>query len=158
MKNLEVRFAHIPPYRVASAHAFSNQPESEALETLLTWAEPKGLLDPSLGARIFGFDNPAPSPGNPNYGHEFWLTVDDSIQPEDPIQIKTFPGGYFAITRVTGVQNIFKTWEALVTWCENSPYRIVDNQFLEEHIGPMAVDNVSEEELTLDLYLPIAEA
>jgi DNA gyrase inhibitor GyrI len=158
MKNLEVRFVHLPPYRVASAHAFGAQPEFKAWETLLTWAEPKGLLEPAREARIFGFDNPVPSPGSPNYGYEFWLTVDESIQPEDPIQIKTFPGGHFAVTRVTGAQNIFNTWKALVTWCENSPYRMVDNQCLEEHISQLDIDKVSEEELTLDLYLPIAEA
>ena len=82
--------------------------------------------------------------------------MDESVQPEDPIQIKHFPGGYFAVTRVTGVMNIFKTWKALVTWCENSPHLMVDNQCLEEHLGCLDIKS-SDEELTLDLFLPITE-
>jgi DNA gyrase inhibitor GyrI len=156
VEKLEVRFVRLPPYRVASAHAYSAQPEYQAWEMLKAWAGSKGLLDPARGARIFGFDNPSPSTGSPNYGYEFWLTVEESVQPEDPIQIKHFPGGFFAVTQVTGVENIFKTWKALVTWCENSPHQMVDNQCLEEHIGPLNIP-VKEEELTLDLYLPIAE-
>ena len=157
MEKLDVRFVRLPPYQVASAHAYSAQPEFQAWSTLMEWALPKGLLDSARGARLFGFDNPIPSAGSPNYGYEFWLTVDESVQPEDPIQIKHFPGGYFAVTRVTGAQNIFNTWQALVTWCENSPHHMVDNQCLEEHIGPLNIDKIDEDKLTLDLYLPIAE-
>ena len=157
MEKIDVRFVHLPPYRVASAHAYSAQPEYQAWETLVAWAQPKGLLDPAQGRRIFGFDNPSPSAGSPNYGYEFWLTVDDTVQPADPIEIKHFPGGYFAVTRVKGVENIFNTWKALVTWCENSPHRMADNQCLEEQIGSLNI-KASDEELTLDLYLPIAES
>ena len=42
----------------------------------------------------------------------------------------------------------------LVAWRETSPYRPASHQWLEEHIGDI---NLSFPDITLDLYMPIAE-
>ena len=53
MEYLDVRFVRLTPYRVASAHAYSPQPENQAWNTLMAWAKPKGLLGPvSRGAHL----------------------------------------------------------------------------------------------------------
>ena len=44
--------------------------------------------------RLFGFNNPDPSAGSPNYGYEVWIVVDrDEMTPEDGVEIKAIPGG-----------------------------------------------------------------
>ncbi len=154
MSELEVRIVELEPMRVASAHAHSASPEHEAWTTLIAWAKPKGLLDDPDAHRIFGFDNPTPSPGSPNYGYEFWIVVGPDAEPEGEIKIKDFPGGLYAVTRCKGVQNIGPTWKRLVAWREESKYRYAHHQWLEEHIGPVDVPQ-DEEELVLDLCMPI---
>ena len=156
MSELDVRIVKLEPMRVASAHAFSESPEPEAGEKLIAWAKPKGLLDDPEKHRVFGFNNPDPSPGSPNYGYEFWIAVGPDVEPEGDIKIKEFPGGLYAVTRCE-VKNPWEdipgTWQRLVAWSETSKYQMARHQWLEEHIGPFG----SSEEFTLALCLPIAE-
>ncbi len=154
MSELEVRIVKLEPMRVASAHAFSASPEQEAWAKLLAWAKPKGLLDDRERHRIFGFNNPDPSPGSPNYGYEFWIIVGPDVEPEGEVGVKEFPGGLYAVTRCKGVSNITATWKQLVAWGEDSKYRRASHQWLEEHIGPV---DIPQDALLLDLYMPIAE-
>jgi hypothetical protein len=73
MNTQTMQIVKLEPLRVASAWAFGPQPEGAAWEILQTWAQARGLLHD--GARIFGFNNPSPAPGSPNYGYEYWLEV-----------------------------------------------------------------------------------
>jgi len=123
-----------------------------ALVLVRVFTEPIGLL--SKPHRFFGYNNPDPSPGSPNYGYDQWITVDATIQPAEPIKLTKFPGGLYAVTRCMGVQNIPSTWKQLVVWCEDSQYRTAHHQWLEECLTPPGVDL---DKLELDLYLPIAE-
>ena len=68
-----VQIVTLEPMRVASAWAFGPNPEEMAWQKLVAWAESHDLL--STGHRVFGFNNPNPSVGSPNYGYEYWLTV-----------------------------------------------------------------------------------
>ena len=88
MNELNVRIVKLEPMRVASFHGFGTSPEHQAAENLIAWAGPKGLLDAGGKHRIFGFDNPCPSPGSPNYGYEFWITIEPHVKPEEAIEIK----------------------------------------------------------------------
>jgi DNA gyrase inhibitor GyrI len=156
MSELDVRIVKLEPLRVASAHAYSGSPEEDAMKKLIAWAKPKGLLDDPQQHRVFGFNNPDPSPGSPNYGYEFWIVVGPDVEPEGEIAIKEFPGGLYAVTRCE-VKNpwddIPGTWKRLAAWRENSKYRGANHQWLEELLSPLgAVD-----EFVLDLHLPIAE-
>jgi AraC family transcriptional regulator len=160
MNELEVRIVKLEPMRVASAHAYSEGPEQDALEKLVAWAKPKGLLENPEKHRVFGFNNPDPSPGSPNYGYEFWITIDSTVgsdaEPEGEIKMKEFPGGLYAVARCEVKEpwkDIQATWKRLVAWRENSQYQGANHQWLEEHLGPLE----SSEEFVLDLYLPIAE-
>jgi AraC family transcriptional regulator len=157
MGELDVRIVELPPLRVASAHAYSASPENDASIKLATWARPKGLLDDPETHRIFGFNNPDPSPGSPNYGYEFCIVVDAETEPEGDIKIKSLPGGLYAVARckVDGdAETIGATWKKLVAWREESPYQGASHQWLEEHIG---VFEESSDTFVLDLYMPIAK-
>jgi DNA gyrase inhibitor GyrI len=146
--------------RVASVRAFSAQPEGEAGEKLVAWAEPKGLFDKPDQHRVFGFNNPDPAPGSPNYGYEFWIVVGSDVEPEEGVEVKEFPGGLYAVTRCDvpaggAYEAIPATWQQLVTWCEDSKYRIATHQWLEEHLD--LAETSPEEGFVLKLYLPIAK-
>jgi hypothetical protein len=55
------------------------------------WAEAHNLL--GKPHRLFGYNNPDPSPGSPNYGYDVWLTVDESTQAEGEAASLISPAG-----------------------------------------------------------------
>ena len=158
MQKSDVRIVALEPLHVARFHGFGEEPENIAWQKLAAWAEPKGLLDDTEAHRIFGFNNPNPSPGSPNYGYEFWITVTPAEALEEDAEIVEFPGGLYAVARceVRGdaYNAIPATWKQLVAWQEKSAYRTANHQWLEEHIHVADAGN----EFDLDLYLPIAES
>jgi DNA gyrase inhibitor GyrI len=158
MSTLDVRLVTLAPLRVASFYGFGPSPELVAWEKLVAWSRPKGLLDLAASARIFGFNNPSPSVGSPNYGYEFWLEVgaEVAVAPEDEAEVKIvhFAGGRYAVARCQGVEAIPSTWQALVNWLANSSCQPGSHQWLEEHLGPV---DAPVEAWALDLYAPIAD-
>ena len=156
MNEIEAQIVKLEPMRVASVHGFGQSPEHQAWDKLIAWAGPKGLLDDLEKHRIFGFNNPNPSPGSPNYGYEFWIVVGPDVEPEGDVRIVDFRGGLYAVARCEGAGSIGQTWQELVAWREDSKYRGGSHQWLEEHIGPVDVPQ-DEGTMVLDLYLPIVE-
>jgi DNA gyrase inhibitor GyrI len=158
MSELKVRIIELEPLRVASVLGFGETPEDLAWKKLTTWAKAQGIYQDLNQHRIFGFNNPNPSPGSPNYGYEFWITVGPEVEPEGEVEIKEFPGGLYAVTRCYVDKKPYETipaaWESLVRWREDSSYRHADHQWLEEHLW---LDEYPEGDWDLDLYLPIAE-
>ncbi len=152
MSDLEVRTVRLEPMRVACAHGFGESPEDIATQKMQAFATSKGL---DLGtARWFGFNNPNPSPGSPNYGYDVWVTVGPEVEGEGDVEIKDFAGGLYAVTRFKGLSNIGEVWQQLVLWREDSPYKKGHHQWLE---NLLTSPDVPLEEYVFDLYLPIAE-
>jgi DNA gyrase inhibitor GyrI len=139
--------------RVASVHGFGESPEPVAWEKLIAWAKPKGYLDDLAKHRLFGFNNPNPSPDNPNYGYELWMVLGEGAEEEDEVEIREFPGGLYAVTRCKGVGNIFATWQRFAQWCKASQYQGASHQWLEESFNTI---DTPPEEMVFDLYLPIS--
>jgi AraC family transcriptional regulator len=157
MDDLEVRFEQLPPMRVASFHGFGPGPEHLAGDKMRAWAGPRGYPQDPAHHRVFGFNNPDPSPGSPNYGYEFWITVGPEVTADSEAKIMQFAGGLYAVTTCPvrdPWQDIPATWKRLVAWCEGSAYRMAHHQWLEEHLN---VPGNPEVQFTLDLYVPIAE-
>jgi effector-binding domain-containing protein len=150
MKDLDVRIVELAPMRMISAYGFGESPEAIAWDKLLTWARDQGM--DLAAARYFGFNNPSPSPGSPNYGYEQWMTVDEDVTPAGDLRIVDFSGGRYAVTRCK-LPQIGAAWRALVAWCEDHAYRSGTHQCLEESITP--VGDTSFEEVVMDIYLPI---
>ena len=149
----KVRIVKLDPARVVSAYGFGAEPEGIAWDKLLGWAKEKGL-DLSKH-RFFGFNNPDPSPGSPNYGYEQWMTVGAEVEPEGDLRIRDFCGGLYAVARCEGVQNIGPAWRQLVKWFEDNKYKRAHHRLLEECLSPP--DSTPPDKLVFDLYLPIAE-
>ena len=85
MSELEIRIVELEPLRVACVNAYGASPEQDSWQSMETWAKPKGLLEVP-GLRTFGYNNPNPSPGTPNYGYDFWITVGPEIEAEGEME------------------------------------------------------------------------
>ncbi len=157
MSDVDIRTVIIEPMRVASVWGFGQSPEEIAWQKLQAWAGPKGLLDKPENQRIFGFNNPNPSAGSPNYGYELWLEVDPEIEPEADVRIVDFLGGAYAVARCEVPEGdysvIHLAWRQLAIWRENSHFKEASHQWLEEFI-PIELPGI---ELVLDLHIPIVE-
>lgn len=155
MSDLDVRIIKLEPMRVATFLGFGESPENQAFAQLFEWARPKGLLDDIENHRVFGFNNPSPSPGSPNYGYEVWMVIDDEVSLGEDVKTKTFQGGLYAVTNCVVPKGQFEviteTWKKLVAWREDSKYRCGHHQCLEESL-PIELPDT---EFVLDLYLPI---
>ena len=154
MSELEVRIVSMEPMRVASAHGFGRGPEEEASRKMLAFLAARGLEFGQI--RWFGFNNPDPSPGSPNYGYEIWVTVGPEVQGEGEVTIKEVPARRYAVTRFKGLENIGRVWRQLVAWSERSAYKKPPHchQCLENLLTP---PGTPYSEYVFDLYLPIAE-
>ncbi len=158
MSDLIVRVVRLEPMRVACARAVSASPERDAWEKLLTWAEPRGLLQDPARYPVFGFNNPNPSPGREEYGYEFWIGVKPGAEAEGGVEVRDFPGGLYAVTtcRLVGdpAGSVPAVWRSLWDWAQSHErYRWRNTHELEQCRNPQA----DEKDLELDLYLPIEE-
>ena len=155
MSKLDVRIETLPPMRVVSAYGFGPEPEGIAAEKMAAFLKAKGLLD-GYGSTIphYGFNNPSPSSGSPNYGYEIWAVVPPEVEPEGDIRVVMFSGGLYAVTRFENLENIGRVWGELVKWRENSPYLEASHQWLEHLLNPLEKDQAK---YVFELYLPIKE-
>jgi len=163
VKESKVEIVNLEPMIVASVHATSTTPESDAWKKMRAWAEPRGLLEDIDKHPVFGFNSPDPSPGKKEYGYEFWIRVEPDTKPSGEVEIKKFKGGLYAVTTCKLKEELeseffkkngyLKSWKDIVDWVKSSKYRYGKHQCLEKAHEPGA----SEEELILDLYCPIEE-
>ena len=154
MSEIDVRIVTLKPMRMLSSYGFGTEPENTAWEKLTAFGLKKGLFEVGKYPTTYGFNNPNPSKGSPNYGYEIWLPVDETLQPEGDLRIVGFYGGLYAVTRFKGLENIGKVWGELVMWREGSKYKHGNHQCLEHLLeGP----DKPPEAFVFDLYLPISE-
>jgi DNA gyrase inhibitor GyrI len=156
MSELNVRIVTLEPYCVASAYGFGANPEGIAWDKMNAFVKAKALNQDGQVHRYFGFNNPSPTPGSPNYGYEQWVTLSAETQAGDEIKIKEFSGGLYAVTRCQ-LRSIFDTWQALASWREQSQYQFGRHQWLEEVLSAPTGAGEIDESMELDLYLPIAK-
>ena len=148
----EVRIVELEPIRVAATLGFGSEPETEAWDKLMTWARATNSLDGTQ--RFFGFNNPNPMPGSPNYGYEQWMTVEADVEPVGDVEIKEFEGGSFAVLHCNGLATIGEDWGRLAAWLEASGYRADNRQCLEELLASPVLPYT---EWVFDLHVAIAE-
>lgn len=135
----------------ARFHALSASPEMEAFARLETWAKshdiwvPGKLLEPGPALEVYGYNNPDPSAGSPNYGYEFLVCGADL--PEAP-DMATLAGGAYLVAPFDGddPMRLPEAWQALAKAGEEAGYRLGSHQWLERHYPP---------EFKVELYLPV---
>ena len=154
MSGIEVRIVELEPMRVAISHGFGPSPEEIAWTKILDWGRDKGLLADLSVPRFFGFNNPDPSPGSPNYGYEQWMTVPPDAVAEGEIKIGEIPAGRYAVTRCT-LEEIGQAWRDLVAWVDRSRYKYGPLQCLEEAITYPEQAGLPFDQVVMDIYISI---
>jgi len=125
LREMKVRLERLKTMRAFYTHAFSDTPEEDARKRILEWAKSKGLMEKSIGARLFG-RNAYPTDKPEPHGYEFYLIVDSDIKPEGDIKTREIPGGLYAVLRFKNLYKIREAWEKMWKWIEESEY---------EHVG-----------------------
>ncbi len=152
MSEIAVRIERMPALRVAWVRSFGTTPEQDAWRLLSAWAGPAGLLSDTVAHPVFGFNSPAAAPDTLEHGYEFWLAIDGGTQPPDPIGVKDFEGGLYAVTACQLGPTMRDSWKALLRWVHRSPHRWRrDTHELEHLTNPV----VSPDTMTVELCLPI---
>jgi effector-binding domain-containing protein len=153
MSELNVRIVDMEPMRVAVSHGFGTSPEAEAGDKMLAFLEAKGLTFDDV--RWYGFNNPNPSPGSPNYGYDVWATVGPDVEAEGEITMREVPARRYAVTRCEGLETIGEVWKQLVLWFEESPHEKPAHWYecLENLLTHPATPY---DRYIFDLYLPVA--
>ncbi len=154
MNEIQVEIVRLDPMRLISAYGFGPEPEAAATEKMKNFLLNHQLWEPGTAWNTYGFNNPDPSPGSPNYGYEIWFPVNNTIEPEGDLRVIDFQGGLYAVTRFRNLNQIGQVWGALVQWRETSKYQIGSHQWLEKML---CAPDLPPEEYEFDLYLPIRE-
>lgn len=148
-----VRIIELKPMKVAACRAESPSPESDAWVILAAWMEERRLQHLST-TRVFGYNNPGPTQGNPVYGYEMWAAVPEGTEASGPVTIKNFSGGLYAVTTAY-LYEIPQRWRQLSDWLnENKQWAYGPHQCLEETISPWGTP---DSDLQLDLLMPIVK-
>jgi DNA gyrase inhibitor GyrI len=147
-----IKIVELLPSKVISFHVTNSMhPEDEVYKIASDFAKPKGLWNDPLHYQVFGFDNPVRKSSTDTHGREVWITVPDNFQKADSLIIKQFNGGLYAMVRIKNLEYMDEGWTNLINWVKNSDrYELGQHQHLEGHI-----DDNSDEEMQLELYLPI---
>jgi DNA gyrase inhibitor GyrI len=157
MSAIDAEVRTLPPMSVATAQVTSAHPEADAWAKLAAWAEPAGLLADTAAHPVFGFNNPPPEPGRPEYGYEFWIKIDRDTPVAAGIERREFPGGRYAVTNCRLVADprgaVPEVWQQLLQWTEQHGYRWRQTHELEHLVNPGA----PEEDMVLELLLPIED-
>jgi DNA gyrase inhibitor GyrI len=138
MSEEQVKIVRLESMRAARGWAFGPSPEDAAWKLLEGWARPRGLLDAGSGNRCFGFNNPSPTQGSPNYGYEFWVTMGSGIEGSEGVTVGELPGGLYAMAPFEGDadnpgESIPAAWRDLDAWVDAHGYQHGAHQWLEEH-------------------------
>ena len=151
MDKFEVKIVLLPPMKAASFYGFGTSPEEEAHNHAIGWLK-KHKLYQEGAYRNFGFNNPNPSVGSPNYGYEIWIVPTDGLPEGHQAKEVEFGGGLYAVAYCPSLDVIGDIWQKLVAWRDSSEYQYANHQWLEEeydHWAPAPQVN------RFDLYLPI---
>ncbi len=150
----EVQIVELEPTRVVAALGYGETPEYQAWELINEYIAEREIKWPGQH-RFFGFNNPDPTPGSPNYGYEQWITVDDDVNVDPPLETKRFSGGQYAALHLRGLKGIGEAWKQLVAWVEEEGYNIAttEHNCLEELRTPL---DAPQDEWEFDLYLGVS--
>ncbi len=157
MEKQDIKIVELEPMRVVSAHGFGASPEGLAWDKLMGYVRAQGLVGEVKQHRFFGFNNPNPSAGSPNYGYEQWMTVGPDAPVTGDVKIVEFSGGRYAVAHCKGPWNLPQAWQDLVTAVEASGHQPGPGQCLEEVVNPEILNEtpVNYDNLEFEIYEPL---
>ncbi len=153
--SLKVEIVKMPDTKVIAVQVIGTEPETKAWQKMEAWLKEHNFNKEEL--KIYGFNNPNPTPGKEEYGYEFYVPTNLNLEEDDTIKIKEMKGGTFAVTEclVKGdFEQITRSWKELIGWVKDHPdYEFEADYCYEHHPDP----NASPEDFILNLYLPVVE-
>lgn len=155
MNYREVKMIDLDEMHVVVANGFGADPEYEAWNAILEFAEERQLDPWDQTHRFFGFNNPDPVPDSIEYGYEQWMTVSPDVPVAPPLETRDVDGGKYAMVRIHGLETIGASWQYLADWCEEHGY-VVDTgrvPCLEELLTPI---EYPPSRWDMNLYLALA--
>jgi DNA gyrase inhibitor GyrI len=153
MKEIPVRLITLEPMSLICFNGYGTEPENVALHLLKQWA-----TEHSQQGRIFGYNNPDPAEGSPNYGYDACMVVDANTEPVEGARIRHLDKGLYAVLNCPVKEpwvDIPAAWQSLVQWADANDYSLGSHQWFEEHLATK--NNDDEVIFTLDLYMPIKQ-
>lgn len=156
-KNMKVEVKKMKPMRVAFMRHVGPYNECGATwERFMTWAGPRGLIQPD--AMMFGVchDDPEVTPPD-KIRYDACLTVDEDFKPEGEVGVQEIAGGSYAVTTHFGpYDKLGETYAALCgQWVPNSGYEMRLAPCFEVHLTDP--ENTDPEDLVTDIYLPLED-
>jgi AraC family transcriptional regulator len=153
---LEVRFQRLPEMRVAFArHVGAYDETDEAVERLLRWAGPRGLLTES--ATLFGiaYDDPEVTPPE-KLRYDAALEVPETVLPTGDVGIQLLPSRNYAVTLHSGPYEMLGTTYLRFCgeWLPLSGREVLAAPALEFYLN--SPQNTPPTELRTEIYLPVA--
>lgn len=111
---MEVKIEKLSPIKVAFVrHTGPYEECKHAWDTLCGWAFPNGLFNDQTKALGVCHDDPDQTPAA-QCRYDACITVDDDVQAEGDVKIKTIPGGDYATLLHKGpYENLGDSWNAI---------------------------------------------
>ncbi len=160
-----VSIIKLEPKEAVRNYAYSQNSEEDAWNPIVIWAREEGLFHENSGCRFFGRNVYPTKDPNP-HGYEIFLTIPGNLShsPKGELELAEFPGGKFAMLRITGIEQIQSGWQSLSDWVQASNYaqasigKISDGWVLgfEERVDWYNEDNPYTE-WVFNLMLPLKE-
>ncbi|MDO9084869.1 MAG: GyrI-like domain-containing protein [Anaerolineaceae bacterium] len=151
MKEIPARMITLEPMTLICFNGYGTEPENLALTQLKQWA-----AENDQHGRIFGYNNPGPAEGSPNYGYDACMVVNDETQPVEGARIRHLDEGFYAVLNCQVKEpwgDIPRAWQSLVQWADANDYALGSHQWFEEHLPTEEAESTVL--FTLDLYMPI---
>lgn len=130
MDKMDIRFEWLRDSKAAYVHASGDSPEEAALAKIIAWANSKGInKQPNvslLGRNTYPTNHPEP------HGYEYYLAVSNDFVPEGEIEMKTLPGGMYAVLQFKNLFMMQDAWIRLIKWVEDNGHEPV-GMYKNEH-------------------------
>lgn len=145
---MDIRIVYLPPATVASYQYIGENPEDIAGPKIYSFIRETNLPERKPDFRLYGFNSPSPQEGQKEYGYEFWATIPDDMEVEEPFVKKSFSGGLYAAHCIK--MGDFEEWRTFISLLQNhEEYEI-------EWREPYGMGGCLEEEL--NIYTRIRES
>ena len=107
---------HLPAMKAAKGYSLSQTPEEDALKKITACAATNGLAGRLFGRNIYPTNQPEP------HGYEYYLTVEDNIEPSGEVTAGEVPGGLYAVLEIKNLFTIGEGWQKLFSWVQANGY------------------------------------
>ena len=156
-RQMKVEIKKRKPMRVAfMRHVGPYDQCGKTWERLMTWAAPRGLLQPDTMILGICHDDPDVTPPD-KIRYDACITVDEDFQPEGEVGVQEIAGGTYAVTTHFGPYcKLGETYAVLCgQWIPRSGHEMRSAPCFEVYLTDP--ESTEPEEMLTDIYLPLED-